>query len=68
MEAEGTRLFDGRKVVLKETERALTPLGGIVVFLEYLNKISFVQKVMECMPFVHKSPNSIPRHRRTSHF
>ena len=60
MEAEGTRLFDGRKVLLKETERALTPFGGIVVFLEFLNKIGFVQKVMECMPIVHRSANSIP--------
>jgi hypothetical protein len=60
MEAEGTRLFDGRKVLLKETERALTPFGGIVVFLEFLNKIGFVQKVMEWMPIVHRSANSIP--------
>jgi hypothetical protein len=60
MEAEGTRLFDGRKVLLKETERALTPFGGMVVFLEFLNKIGFVQKVMECMPIVHRSANSIP--------
>jgi hypothetical protein len=60
MEAEGTRLFDGGKVLLKETERALTPFGGMVVFLEYLNKIGFVQRVMECMPIVHRSANSIP--------
>ncbi len=60
MEAEGTRLFDGGKVVLKETERAITPFGGIVVFLEFLNKIGFVERVMECMPIVHRSANSIP--------
>jgi hypothetical protein len=60
MEAEGTRLFDGRKVLLRETERALTPFGGIVVFLEFLNKIGFVKQVMECMPIVHTSSNSIP--------
>jgi hypothetical protein len=60
MEAEGTRLFDGRKVLLQETERSLTPFGGIVVFLEYLNRIGFVKRVMEWMPVVHRSPNSIP--------
>jgi hypothetical protein len=60
MEAEGTRLFDGQKVIVKETERALTPFGGMVVFLEFLNKIGFVKKVMECMPVIHRSPNSIP--------
>jgi ubiquinone/menaquinone biosynthesis C-methylase UbiE len=50
MEAEGTRLVDGRKVLLREMERAITPFGGMVVFLEFLNKIGFVQNVMECMP------------------
>jgi hypothetical protein len=59
MEAQGTRLFGGGKVLLQETERDLTPFGGIVVFLEFLNKIGFVKKVIECMPIVHRSPNSI---------
>ncbi len=31
-----------------------------MVFLEFLNKIGFVQRVMECMPIVHRSANSIP--------
>lgn len=60
MEAEGRRLFGGEKVLLKETERALTPFGGMVVFLEFLNKIGFVNKVIECLPVIHRSPNSIP--------
>ena len=60
MEAEGTRVFDGRKILLTETERALTPFGGMVVFLEFLNRIGFVKKVIECMPVIHQSPNSIP--------
>ena len=60
MEAEGTRIFDGRKIVLTETDRALTPFGGMVVFLEFLNRIGFVKKVIECMPVIHRSPNSIP--------
>lgn len=60
MEAQGTRIFDGQKVVLKETDRALTPFGGMVVLLEFLNRIGFVQKVIQCMPIVHRSPNSIP--------
>ena len=60
MEAESTRIFGGQKVLLKETDRALTPFGGMVVFLEFLNKIGLVKKVIECMPVVHRSPNSIP--------
>jgi hypothetical protein len=60
MEAEGTGLFDGQKLILKETDRALTPFGGMVVFLEFLNKIGFVKKLIEYMPVTHRSPNSIP--------
>jgi hypothetical protein len=60
MEAESTRIFGRQKVLLQETDRALTPFGGIVVFLEFLNRIGLVEKVMECMPVIHRSPNSIP--------
>jgi hypothetical protein len=60
MEAESTRIFGGQKVLLQETDRALTPFGGIVVFLEFLNRIGLVEKVVECMPVIHRSPNSIP--------
>jgi DNA-directed RNA polymerase subunit N (RpoN/RPB10) len=60
MESEATQIFGGRKVVLNETDRAVTPFGGIVVFLEFLNKIRFVKKVIGCMPVTHRSPNSIP--------
>lgn len=47
MEAESTRIFGGEKVLLRETDRALTPFGGMVVFLEFLNRIGFVKKVSE---------------------
>jgi DNA-directed RNA polymerase subunit N (RpoN/RPB10) len=60
MESQSTRIFGGETVLLQETDRALTPFGGMVVFLEFLNKIGFVKKVMECMPVTHRSPNSIP--------
>lgn len=60
MKTEATQLIGGQKLILKETERSLTPFGGVVVFVEFLNRIGFVQKVVECMPVVHRSPNSIP--------
>jgi DNA-directed RNA polymerase subunit N (RpoN/RPB10) len=60
MESQSTRIFGGETVLLQETDRALTPFGGMVVFLEFLNKIGFVKKVTECMPVTHRSPNSIP--------
>jgi hypothetical protein len=60
MKTEGSQIFGGGKISLEETDRALTPFGGLIVFLEFLNKIGFVKKVMECMPIQHHSPNSIP--------
>lgn len=60
MEIEATRIMDGQKMTVTETERAITPFGGMVVFLEFLNKIGLVKKVSECMPVQHRSPNSIP--------
>src|SRR5438270_11808421 len=59
-EIQATRIIDGQTITVTETDRALTPFGGIVVFLEFLNKIGFVKKVSECMPVTHRSPNSIP--------
>src|SRR4051812_42454560 len=50
----------GSSFSCRETEQALTPFGGLVVFLEFLNRIGFASKVIECMPVVHRSPNSIP--------
>jgi hypothetical protein len=47
-------------VLLRETDRALTPYGGMVVFLSFLHKIRLVEKVSECIPVRHRSPNSIP--------
>ena len=47
--AESTRIFGGQKVLLQETDRALTPFGGMVVFLEFLNRIGLVEKVSEWM-------------------
>jgi hypothetical protein len=47
-------------VLLQEADRAMTPFGGMVVFLEFLNRIGLVGKVLECMPVIHRSPHSIP--------
>src|SRR5205085_4321691 len=57
---QATRIIDGQMITVAETDRAITPFGGMVVFLEFLNKIGFVKKVSECMPVRHRSPNSIP--------
>ena len=59
MHKEITPIFGGRKVVLAETTRAVTPFGGLAVFAEFLAKIGYSQVVTENMPFVLKSPNAI---------
>ena len=52
-------LFSGQRVVLRETSRAVTPLGGAAVFVAFLEKLNFAGKVREHMPFRSTSPNQI---------
>jgi hypothetical protein len=64
---EITALFGKKKVVLRETNRAVTPFGGLGVFVEYLNKIGYAAKISQYMPICYKSPNSIdPTHTLTA--
>ena len=52
-------LFSHQRVVLRETSRAVTPLGGVAVFVAFLEKLSFAGKVREHMPFGFTSPDQI---------
>ena len=52
-------LFSGQRVVLCESSRAVTPLGGAAVFVAFLEKLNFTAKVREHMPFRFTSPNQI---------
>jgi Transposase DDE domain group 1 len=52
-------LWGGKKVELRETERAVTPFGGLVVFLEFLRRIGYDQAVRVHLPFSLTSPNAI---------
>jgi len=54
-----TALWGGRKVDLRETERAVTPFGGLVVFLEFLRRIGYDEAVRQHLPFSLTSPNAI---------
>jgi hypothetical protein len=56
---EITSIFGEKKVVLRETSRAVTPFGGLAVFFEYLKSIGYVEKVSKHMPISYASPNSI---------
>ena len=52
-------LFSHQRVALRETSRAVTPLGGLAVFVAFLDKLNFTGKVREHMPFRFTSPSQI---------
>jgi hypothetical protein len=50
-------------VVLRETERAVTPFGGLVVLVELMRKLRVLEVVREHLPFRYRSNNaSEPEH------
>jgi hypothetical protein len=56
---EITALLADERVILRETERAVTPFGGIAVFVSFLDKIGLAEAVRKHMPIRWKSPNHI---------
>ena len=54
-----TALWGEKKVVLRQILRAVTPFGGLSVFIEFLGKIGFAKQVSEHLPVNLKSPNAI---------
>lgn len=63
MQYEFRRMGDGRQAVLRETERAVTPFGGLVVMVELLRKLQVVEAVRARLPFRYASNNAIaPEH------
>jgi hypothetical protein len=46
-------------VILRETQRAVTPFGGIAVFITYLQKIGLVEHVRLHLPIQWRSSNLI---------
>ena len=59
MQREITALWGEKKVVLRQTPRAVTPFGGLSVFIAFLQKIGYRQQVSEHMPVHLQSPNAI---------
>ena len=51
MRLQITPICGGRKVELRETKRAVTPFGGLVVFGEFLGKIGYAEAVRQHLPF-----------------
>ena len=54
-----TPLWGEKKVVLRQTPRAVTPFGGLSVFIEFLGKIGFAEQISEHLPVHLTSPNAI---------
>ena len=59
MHREITTLWGEKKVVLRETPRAVTPFGGMSVFLAFLQKIGYRGQVSAHLPVQLESPNAI---------
>lgn len=53
-------VFGRGQVQLRSTEKAVTPFGGLVSFVEFLNRLGLGARLQETMPFGLKSPNAIP--------
>jgi hypothetical protein len=53
-------LWGEKKVVLRQTPRAVTPFGGLSVFVEFLKRIGFPERVGRDLPVCWKSNNAIP--------
>lgn len=58
---EITSLFGEAKLVLEETPKAISPLGGLASFISFLGSIGFAQEVRRRRPFAPPaSNNAIP--------
>jgi hypothetical protein len=59
VQREITALGGEKKVILRQTPRAVTPFGGLSVFIAFLQKIGYRPQVSEHLPVHLKSPNAI---------
>lgn len=60
-------LFGSGQVLLRDTPKPVTPFGGLVVFIEFLQKLGYAARVQGWMPFRLTSPNAIdPAHTLTA--
>lgn len=60
-------LFGSGQVLLCDTPKPVTPFGGLVVFIEFLQRLGYAAQVQQGLPFVLTSPNAIdPAHTLTA--
>ena len=53
-------VFGSSQVQLRHTTKAVTPFGGLVSFIEFMNRLGLAAKLQDLMPFTLSSPNAIP--------
>lgn len=59
VQREISALLSGERLKLRETDRAVTPFGGLAVFVEYLNRIDLIGVLRQHMPVRYSSRNQI---------
>lgn len=52
-------LWGGERVRLRDTKRAVTPWGGVALFVAFLRQVGFVEQLQNAMPIRLRSPNAI---------
>ncbi len=52
-------LLSSERLILRETKRAVSPFGGVAVFISFLRKIDLVGQLQRHMPIRWKSHNQI---------
>jgi hypothetical protein len=52
-------LLSSGRLILRETKRAVTPFGGVSVFVSFLRTIDLVAQIRQHMPIQWKSRNQI---------
>jgi hypothetical protein len=52
-------LLSKERLIVRETQRAVTPFGGTVVFLEFLRRIDLASQIRAHMPIRWRSHNRI---------
>jgi hypothetical protein len=56
---EMVALLSNERVILRETERAVTPFGGVAVFVQFLQRIDLIGAIRKHMPVCWRSHNQI---------
>ena len=59
MQREIGALWSEKKVVRRETQRAVTPWGGLRVFVEFLRRRGYREQVRRHLPIRLESPNAL---------